>query len=61
MKNENNGIKKWKENIIQKDLKYKANKYTNYSQHFETIRLFNDNIYNGITKLDEAEIDRAIC
>ena len=61
IKNEKNGIKKWKENIMQKYLKYKANKYTNDSQHFGRIRLFNGNIYNGITKLDETEIDRAIC
>ena len=35
IKNEKNGIKIWIENIMQKYLKYKANKYTNDSKHWK--------------------------
>ena len=39
IKNEIDEIRKWKENIVRKDIKYKTNKYLYDFQQFETITL----------------------
>ena len=47
IKNEINDIKKGKENIKQKDLKYETEKYKYDFQENDAIRSFGDNIYTG--------------
>ena len=56
IKNEIYEIKKWKNKIKRKDLKYETNKYVFDFQQFETIRSFGDSIYNGKSNIDEAEM-----
>ena len=61
-KNEIDEIRKWKEKVKWKDLKYKTNK-TNKGLHlfqqFEAIKSFGDSIYTGKIHIDEAEIDQS--
>ena len=47
IKNEINDIKKGKENIKWKDLKYETEKYKYDFQENDAIRSFGDNIYTG--------------
>ena len=49
-------IKKFKEKIKRKDLKYAANKYIPDFQQCETIRSFGDRIYPGKINIDKDDI-----
>ena len=51
-------MKKWREKIKRKDLKYETNNYVYDFQQFETTRYFGYNIYTGKFIIDEAEIDQ---
>ena len=57
IKNEIEEIRKRKEKLKWKDLKYKTNKYLCDFQKFETIRSFVDIIYTSKINIDEAEMD----
>ena len=59
IKNEIDEIKKWKNKIKQKDLKFETNRYIFDFQQIETIRSFGDSIYNGKINIKEAEMKRA--
>ena len=56
--NEKFEIRKRKEKIKWKELKYKTNKYLYDFQQFEVIRFFGDSIYTGKINIDEAEMDQ---
>ena len=56
--NEKFEIRKRKEKIKWKELKYKTNKYLYDFQQFEVIRFFGDSIYTGKIDIDEAEMDQ---
>ena len=53
IKNEIDEIKKWKNNIKRKDLKYETNDF----QKSETIKSFDNNIYTDEISINEAEMD----
>ena len=56
--NEKYEIRKRKEKIKWRELKYKTNKYLYDFQQFEAIRFFGDSIYTGKINIDEAEMDQ---
>ena len=45
-------LENWKKKLSRKDLKYKTNKYLYDFQQFETIRSFDDSIYNSKVNTD---------
>ena len=58
----NNGIddiKKWEENIKQKYLIYRANKYKYDFQQNEAVKSFDESIYTWKITIDEAEMDQS--
>ena len=57
IKNEIEEIRKRKEKLKWKDLKYKTNKYLCDFQKFEAIRSFVDIIYTSKINIEEAEMD----
>ena len=60
IKTEIDEIKKWEEKIRQKDLVYKKIYIYKYDfQQYETIRSFEDSIYNGKISIDEADVDQS--
>ena len=55
-KNEIYEIKKWEENIKQKDLKYRSGKYKYDFQQNKTVICFGESIYAGEINIHEAEL-----
>ena len=53
IKNEIDEIKKWKNNIKRKDLKYETNDF----QKSETVKSFDNSIYTDEISINEAEMD----
>ena len=58
IKNEISDIKKWESKIKRKDLKYETKTYIYDFQQYDTIRSFDDNIYNDKINIDEDEMDQ---
>ena len=58
IKNEISDIKKWESKIKRKDLKYETKTYIYNFQQYDTIRSFDDNIYNDKINIDEDEMDQ---
>ena len=59
IKNEIDEIKKWKDKIKRKDLKYETKICIYDFQQFETIKSFGDSIYTGKINRDESEMDQS--
>ena len=59
IKNEIDEIKKWKDKIKRKDLKYETKICIYDFQQFETIKSFGDSIYTGKINIDESEMDQS--
>ena len=55
IKNKTNDIKKWKNKIKQKYLKFETIRYALDFQQFETVIVFGDSICNGKINIEEAE------
>ena len=53
IKNEIHEIKKWKNNIKRKDLKYETNDF----EKSETVKSFDNSIYTDEISINEAEMD----
>ena len=58
IKNEIYEIKKWREKIKRKDLKYETGKYKYDFQKYQTIRSFSESIYAGKISIHQAEMDQ---
>ena len=59
IKNEIDEIKKWKEKIKRKYLKYEAKYYIYDFQEYKTIRYFSGNCYTSKINVDKAGIDQS--
>ena len=58
-KEEFNKIKEIEKNVDKEKLFYKSNKKKYNFKHFQTIRTFGEDIYNGEITLEEADIDQS--